>query len=43
MAVRSLKMPWRKRQLERVEKKAMKDFEKELKEAAEKEKEVRSS
>ena len=40
MAVRSLKLPWKKRQLERLEKKAMKDFEKELKDTAEKQREV---
>ena len=40
MAVRSLKLPWKKRQLERLEKKAMKEFEKELKETAEKQREV---
>jgi len=40
VAVRSLKLPWKKRQLERLEKKAMKDFEKELKDTAEKQREV---
>ena len=40
MAVRSLKLPWKKRQLERLEKKAMKEFEKELKDTAEKQREV---
>ena len=40
MSVRSLKLPWKKRQLERLEKKAMKEFEKELKDTAEKQREV---
>ena len=40
VAVRSLKTPWRRRQLERAEKKALKEYEAELKEAAQRQKEV---
>ena len=39
----ALKKPWSKRLLERAEKKAVKEFERELREAAEKEKEVSSN
>ena len=40
IAVNSLRQPWKKRLQERAEKSAMKLLEKELKETAEKEKEV---
>ena len=40
LAINCVKQPWKKRQLKRAEKTAMKQLEKELKETAEKEKEV---
>ena len=40
MAVPPLKTSWKKRQVERAEKKALKLFEQELKEAAQREREV---
>lgn len=40
VAVTPLKTSWKKRQLERAEKKALKEFEQELKEAAQREREV---
>ena len=40
VAVNTLRQPWKMRQLKRAEKTAMKQLEKELKEVAEKEKEV---
>ena len=43
IAVAALKKPWSKRLLERAEKKAVKEFERELRETAEKEKEVSSN
>lgn len=42
IAVTSLKQPWKKRQRERAEKKAVKEFERELKETAKREREVRT-
>ena len=41
VAVPSLKTPWKKRMIDRAEKKALKQFEQELKETAQREKEVR--
>ena len=41
LAVKGLKTPWKKRQLERLEKKAVKEYEQQLKEASKREKEVR--
>ena len=40
IAVTSLKQPWHKRQIERAEKKSMKEFERELKEEAQRQKAV---